>query len=273
LMMPAFLTLAATQINLMVDNKLASYLGNGGVSSLQYAMRLFQLPLGVLAVSVATALLPRFSEAWARRDEGAYYRYLNEGVVSSALVLLPAMVGLFVIGPDLVRFLFQHGSFTASDSMRTTQVLFHYLIGLAPYGWVYVLTRGAYAQGNPRLAVFASIVGAGVNVGLDLILVRSMGAPGLALATAIAGLCNASLLGIVLLRHRRFTARSTWLLAWIAVGCAGLFVVASLSRAGVRDAPLWLAVLVPTLAGTLFYAVYVRLTPLWRSVASLRENE
>jgi putative peptidoglycan lipid II flippase len=57
LMIPALFGLAVTQINLLVDNKIASYLGDGGISSLQYAMRLFQLPLGVFGVSIATALV------------------------------------------------------------------------------------------------------------------------------------------------------------------------------------------------------------------------
>ncbi len=273
LMAPAFLTLAVTQVNLMVDNKLASYLGNGGISSLQYAMRLFQLPLGVLAVSVATALLPRFSEAWAHHDESTYYRYLNEGIVSSALVLLPAMVGLFVIGPDVVRLLFQHGSFTDADSLRTAHVLFYYLIGLAPYGWVYVLTRAAYAQGRPLFPVLASVLGVAVNVTLDLLLVWTMRAPGLALATAVAGICNAVLLGFVILRKRGLAGRTVRQLGWVAVGCAGLFGVAAATHAGVAGQSRWAAVLVPTFAGGVFYAAYVRLTPLWTAVSMLRDGK
>ena len=132
-----------------MDNKLASHLGDGGISALQYAMRLFQLPLGVLAVSVATALLPRFSKAMAQRDEDGFFGYLNDGLVVGTLVLLPAMIGLLVIGPDVVRLLFEHGSFNAADTLRTARVLSFYLIGLAPYGWVYVLTRAAYARGRP----------------------------------------------------------------------------------------------------------------------------
>ena len=182
--------LAVTQVNLLVDNKLASYLGDGGISALQYAMRLFQLPLGVLAVSVATALLPRFSQAWARRDEVGFLRYLNEGIVASALVLLPAMVGLLVIGTDVVRLLFEHGSFTSADTVRTARVLSFYLIGLAPYGWVYVLTRAAYARGKPLFPLLASTVAVGVNVALDLILISSMREAGLALATAVAGILS-----------------------------------------------------------------------------------
>ncbi len=271
LMAPAFLTLAVTQINLMVDNKLASHLGDGGISALQYAMRLFQLPLGVLAVSVATALLPRFSEAWARRDEDGFSRYLNEGIVASTLVLLPAMVGLLVIGPDVVRLLFEHGSFTPIDTVRTARALSYYLIGLAPYGWVYVLTRAAYARGRPMFPLLASTLAVGVNVALDLLLISSMREAGLALATAIAGICNAALLGIILLRKQHLARDSVYRLCWIGMGCAGLFAVTALTRRWLGDSSRALAVFAPTLVGIAFYAAFVRFTPLWQAVVAFRE--
>lgn len=271
LMAPALLTLAVTQVNLMVDYKLASHLGDGGISALQYAMRLFQLPLGVLAVSVATALLPRFSQAWARQDEDRFSGYLNEGIVASALVLLPAMVGLLVVGRDVVRLLFEHGSFTAADTLRTSRVLSYYLIGLAPYGWVYVLTRAAYARGRPLFPLLASMLAVGVNVALDLLLISSMKEAGLAFATAIAGVCNAILLGIILLRTRGVTRDSIRRLCWIGLGCAGLFAVTALTRSWIGDHSRLLAVFVPTLVGITFYAAFVRFTPLWQAVSSLRE--
>ncbi|MFC2105373.1 murein biosynthesis integral membrane protein MurJ [Candidatus Bipolaricaulota bacterium] len=271
LMAPALLTLAVTQVNLLVDNKLASHLGDGGISALQYAMRLFQLPLGVLAVSVATALLPRFSQAWARQDEDRFSGYLNEGIVASALVLLPAMVGLLVIGPDVVRLLFEHGSFTSVDALRTSRALSYYLIGLAPYGWVYVLTRAAYARGKPLFPLLASTLAVGVNVALDLLLISSMKEAGLALATAIAGVCNASLLGIILLRKRGATRDSIRRLGWVGLGCAGLFAATALTRSWIGDHSRLLAVFVPTLVGITFYGAFVRFTPLWQAVSSLRE--
>jgi len=272
LMAPAFLTLAVTQVNLMVDNKLASHLGDGGISALQYAMRLFQLPLGVLAVSVATALLPRFSEAWARRDEGAFSRYLNDGIIASAMVLLPAMVGLLVIGSDVVRLLFEHGSFTSAYTVRTARALSYYAIGLAPYGWVYVLTRAAYARSRPLFPLLASTVAVGVNVTLDLLLVTSMRESGLALATAIAGICNAALLGIILLRKRRLTGDSVRQLWWIGMGCAGLLAVTAITRAVFGDGSQGLVVFAPTVVGILFYAAFVRFTPLWGAVSALRRS-
>jgi len=273
LMGPAVLALAVTQVNLLVDNKLASHLGDGGISALQYGMRLFQLPLGVFAVSVATALLPRFSAAWARRDEAGFSSYLADGVVASALVLLPAMAGLLILGTDVIRLLFQHGSFTAADTLRTSRVLSLYVIGLLPYGWVYVFSRAFYALGRTMIPLAASVVAVALNVTLDLALVSSMQEAGLALATAIAGGGSAILLGALLWPRLRTDVRLPRLLrdlGLIAVGCLTLSGLTWLVRWSVRSGPVGLTVFAPLLTGVLVYGAYVRLTPLWALVGSLR---
>jgi peptidoglycan biosynthesis protein MviN/MurJ (putative lipid II flippase) len=144
--------------------------------------------------------------------------------------------------------------------------LAYYLIGLAPYGWVYVLTRAAYARGKPLFPLLASTLAVGVNVVLDLLLISTMREAGLALATAIAGICNGALLGVIMLRKRRLARDTVLRLCWIGLGCAGLFAVTALTRGWVDGSSRILSVLVPTVAGIIFYAAFVRFTPLWRAV-------
>jgi len=269
LMAPAVLTLAVTQVNLLVDNKLASHLGDGGISSLQYGMRLFQLPLGVFAVSVATALLPRLSEAWARKDGARFSSYLGDGIALSALVLLPAMVGLLVIGADVVRLLFEHGSFAAEDTARTAHVLSLYLVGLFPYGLVYVFSRAFYALKRTRVPLLAAAVAVGVNVILDLLLVSTMREAGLALATSVSGAVNALILGLFLVPRMRFPAGRVVL---VAFGCGLLFGTTWAVRRLVGDGPVALMVFAPLVAGAAVYAAYVRWTPLWRWIGRFRTD-
>jgi putative peptidoglycan lipid II flippase len=269
LMAPAVLTLAVTEVNLLVDNKLASYLGDGGISALQYSMRLFQLPLGVLAVSVATALLPRLSAAWSNRRERAFFAFIDDGVVASALVLLPAMVGLIVLGPDIVRLLFEHGSFSPDSTVRTARALSFYAIGLVPYGWVYVLTRAAYARGRPVFPLAASAVAASVNIVLDLVLVTTLREAGLALATSIAGIGSAALLAGVLLWKRGPSRGTLQRLSWILAGSGLLLIVVWSIRTLLPNPTPATAVFAPTAAGLLVYGLFVRFTPLWRFVSSL----
>jgi putative peptidoglycan lipid II flippase len=254
LMIPALFGLAVTQINLLVDNKIASYLGDGGISSLQYAMRLFQLPLGVFGVSIATALLPRFSAAWAKGERDRFSAHLIDGISTSAFILLPAMAGLYAIGPDLIRLLFEHGSFTMTDSLRTANVLTFYLAGILPYGLVYILTRAFYAMGRTRVPLIASSCAVVANVAFDLLLVGPMREGGLALATSIAGGVNAIILALFLWRQIPLTV--SLLAQWgkIIIGTGIVFVVAWATQQAVEG--IWMPVFLPILTGGASYLLY-----------------
>jgi len=261
---PAVLILAVAQVNMLVDNKLASHLGDGSISALQYAMRLFQLPLGVFAVSIATALLPRLSAAEARGERERFSRYLSDGIAASTFVLLPAMVGLFVVGPDLIRLLFEHGSFHSVDTLRTARALSYYVIGLLPYGLVYVQTRACYAIGRTVFPLFASILAVATNVALDLSLVGPLREGGLALATAVAGAVNALALlaflwsrfepGRRLLKQIGIVALGSGLLGGVLIGLR--FLVGGSTPA--------ISVLVLTVGGGAVYLAFTRWTGMWR---------
>jgi len=203
LMMPAIIGLAAIQINILVDNRLASYLEPGAISSLQFAMRLFQLPLGLFAVSISTAIFPRLSTFLARKEYDKFAGILTTGIGLTIFVLLPAMAGLYAIGGNLIRLLFEHGRFTPADTTRTVNILYFYLIGLVSYGLVFLFTRVFYALDKPRIPVIASSVAVIVNILFNYLLIGPMQASGLALATALSGLANMGILIFFLLRPRR----------------------------------------------------------------------
>jgi putative peptidoglycan lipid II flippase len=183
LLLPSIIGLAVVQINVLVDNKLASHLPDGGISALQYAIRLFQLPMGLVAVAISTAILPRLSVP----DAGGMLAPLRQGIKLCALILLPATVGLFVLGKPSIELLFEHGAFTADATLRTANALQFYVLGLLPYGLATVLTRTFYALKDSKTPVWLSAVAVGVNVVLSILFVDAMGVGGLALATSIAG--------------------------------------------------------------------------------------
>lgn len=264
LMLPAVFALAVTQINLLVDNRFASYLGDGGISSLQYAMRLFQLPLGVFAVSIASALLPRFSAALTRGEEARFSSYLADGVAASAFVLLPAMAGLYAIAPDLIRLLFEHGSFSSIAAVRTSHALSFYLVGVLPYGLVYIFTRAFYSLGRTRVPLIASACAVAANIVCDIMLVTPLREGGLALATSIAGVVNAAILAVFLRHHFPSLRRLARRWALIALGTGVVYVVSW----GVRrlTGGEWTSVFLPIFAGITTYLLFARATGLWRLV-------
>jgi len=262
LMLPAVFALAVTQINLLVDNKLASHLGDGGISSLQYAMRLFQLPLGIFAVSIASALLPRFSASLARGEKGRFSSYLSDGISASALILLPAMAGLYAIGPNVIHLLFQHGSFSAGDTSRTWLALSFYLVGVLPYGLVFILTRAYYALGRTRIPLIASACAVAVNIVCDIMLVTPMRVGGLALATSIAGVVNVAILSLFLRHELLSLANIGPRLVKISLGTVIVYLAAWGTRLAAKGE--WTSVVFPIVVATGVYLIFVRVSGLWQ---------
>ncbi len=201
LMLPSVVGLAIFQINTLVDNKLASHLAEGSVSVLQYAIRLFQLPLGLFVVSVGSVLLPKLATHAAAQDTEAFARTLRESAKFSLFILLPATAGLFVLAQPIIQVLFEHGNFTHEDTLVTAYALTNYLPGLIGYGLAYLLTRAFYALQETRTPLVVGAITVALNVILDYALVGPMGVGGLALATSVAGITNALALLIVLQRR------------------------------------------------------------------------
>jgi putative peptidoglycan lipid II flippase len=200
LMLPTVIGLIVVELNVLVDNKLASRLGDGQISAMQYAIRLFQLPLGLFGVAIATALLPRLSRQASDEERTEFVETLKHGLRLGALILFPAAIGLIALGGPVISLLFEHGRFGPEDTELTLFVLRFLAIGLFGYGLGFMLTRGFYALKDTRTPVVISAIAVGINIGLDLLLIGPLGIGGLALATAIAGLVQMSLLAIVLQR-------------------------------------------------------------------------
>jgi putative peptidoglycan lipid II flippase len=194
LMIPGVAGLAAVQINLLVNSWLATGLGTGAVSWLDYAFRLMYMPIGLFGISIATASLPGISGHAARNDDHSIRREVSAGLRMILMLNIPATVGLVVLATPIVALIFEHGRFTPADTAATAAALACYAPGLMGYSVVKLVSPTFYAMGNSRIPVLASAVSIGVNIALNLMLLRALGHRGLALGTALAALLNAGLL-------------------------------------------------------------------------------
>jgi putative peptidoglycan lipid II flippase len=201
LMVPALFGLAVTRINLLVDNALASLLGEGTISALNYSERLLQFPLGVFGIAMATAVLPALSSYAAKRDWGPLRDTFNDAVRLALFVAVPATVGLVVLREPLIALFFQRGAFTAAATTEAAWALLFYALGLTAYIGVHVTVPVFYAQKDTKTPVIAAAVAVVVNIGGDLALMWSMEQGGLALASAAAAFVNWGIL-LVILRRR-----------------------------------------------------------------------
>ncbi len=209
LMGPMIFGLTVTQINTLADdiialsfmNEQGDPLSYGAVSYLYFAQRLYQFPLGVLGISLATAIFPVMSAEAARNDFDALARTIARGIKAAVFVAVPATAGLFLVAVPLVSALFEHGEFTQNDTPVVAWTLSFYALGLCGYFSQQIVTRAFYSMQNSKMPAKTALVAVVVNVLLNLILIWFMGTAGLALSTAICSYLQVCILVFVLRRQ------------------------------------------------------------------------
>jgi len=217
LMVPALFGVSVSQINLLLDTVLASFLPTGSVSWLYYSDRLAELPLGVFGIAIATVILPNLSaHKSASRDE-QFRQTLDWAVRCVLLIAIPAAVALMLLAEPILITLFQYDAFTARDVGMAAWSLRAYSMGLIAFMLIKVLAPGYYARQDIATPVAIGIKAMVANMILNFLFVLplmyywNLGHVGLALATSVAAWLNAGLLLRGLLRERVYHFQQGWL--------------------------------------------------------------
>ena len=285
LMIPAVAGLAVLQVNLVVDNLLASFLEQGSVTYLYAANRLIQFPMGIFAIGISTVVFPLMAGYAVAGDIPRLKEALNYALRLVFFITIPAAAGLMVLGKPIISLLFAHGEFLRQGSTDPTNwALLFYSVGLFAYGGVAIVVRGFYAVEDTRTPVRVGCVAVVANIVFDLILMGPMKQGGLALATSIASILNLVIL-LFLLRKKmgKLGMRSLFVslskvlpaAAVMAIVCA--LVLCSLPVAGEEAGVKLKAVraLVPVLAGLAAYgaaAFLLRARELKELHSAFRQN-
>ncbi len=247
LMMPAIFGSSVTQINLLLDTIIASFLVSGSVSWLYYSDRLVQFPLGVFGVALSTVILPSLSQKHAEADPEAFSRTLDWALRVVALVGAAATVGLIMVAGPLLSALFEHGRFDQHDVRMSALSLMAFSVGLPGFILVKVLAPGFYARQDTKTPVRIGVYAMVTNMLLNLLFVVPMALAGwqgphagLALATSLAACLNAGLLFRALRRDGVYQAQPGWgrFLAQVALAAA---VMAAVLWWGLGDLDSWFA--------------------------------
>jgi putative peptidoglycan lipid II flippase len=167
----------------------------GGISAYSAAYIFFQLPYGILAVSILTALTPDLAERWSRHDIDGFRQRLSTGLRTGALVMLPAAAGYMVLARPIVALLLQHGALRAAEAHLTADVLAWFAAGLPAFSLYLLFVRGYTAMQDTRTPF---LINAGENVlliALDLALYPAMGVRGLALGFTLSYVAAAAVAG------------------------------------------------------------------------------
>jgi putative peptidoglycan lipid II flippase len=199
---PAAAAMAQDQISFFVSTIYASFLEPGSITAIYNAARLIQFPVSLFAASAAAVTLPELSRHSALNKSEEFGAVLDGAFKTSALIIIPASFGLMALCLPVCRTLFEHGRFTHEQSLLTSGVLFYLSLGLAGFGVNKLAASACYGAGDVKTPVKIVLFQTALNVLLCFLLMRPMGARGLALATAISSLASAVLF-IRALRARR----------------------------------------------------------------------
>ncbi len=197
LLIPTLLGLAVTQINLTISTILASYF-KGGPTYLFYAMRLIQFPLGIFGVAMATAILPSLSAHAAQGAHDDLRATVNFGLRMVFFIILPSMVGLMLLRTPIIHLFFEHGAFSALDTIGTASALLGFSVGLWAFASYRILAMAFFSLQDTRTPAAVAIASVGMNIGLSLWLMTPLGHTGLALAAGLAAIFHALLLATIL---------------------------------------------------------------------------
>lgn len=201
LMLPSVFALAVTQLNIFISTRLATHLPEGSVSYLYYADRFMELPLGIFAISVATAMLPTLSRQASQGEIEELKETLSFSLRLVFFFTIPSMFLLISLRVPILNLLFQRGSFDYTSTMKTADALLFYSLGLWAFSGVRLITPVFYSFKDTITPVIIASIAVIVNLITGIILMFPLKHGGLALATSIAACCNFILLLIVLRRR------------------------------------------------------------------------
>jgi putative peptidoglycan lipid II flippase len=195
LMIPALFGVSVSQINLLLDTLIATFLDlTGSISWLYYSDRLLEFPLGLFGIAIATVILPALSRNHVAKDPRAFTANLDWAFKIICLLGIPAAVALVLIAEPLLLVIFQRGEFSLNDAQMASYSLMAYGSGLLSFMLIKILAPAFYSRQDTKTPVKFGIITMVCNMLFNLVLAIPFGYVGLALATALSGTLNAVLL-------------------------------------------------------------------------------
>ncbi|WP_353496997.1 MULTISPECIES: murein biosynthesis integral membrane protein MurJ [Vibrio] len=227
LMIPALFGVSVSQINLLFDTFIASFLATGSISWLYYSDRLLEFPLGLFGIAIATVILPALSRKHVDAQSEGFAHTMDWGVRMVILLGLPAMLGLMVLAKPMLMVLFMRGEFTPHDVDQASLSLLAYASGLLNFMLIKVLAPGYYSRQDTKTPVKYGIVAMATNMVFNAIFAYFYGYVGLAMATALSAFINMALLYRGLHRQNvyRITKKTVGFVVRLVIAVAAMVAV------------------------------------------------
>jgi putative peptidoglycan lipid II flippase len=269
LMLPMVFGLAVTQINTLADDLVAWWfsgsaekgeylhilgrsirypLWRGSISYLSFAQHLYQLPLGIFGISLATALFPVMSAEAAKKDYHALCKVVSMGVRAAIFVAFPCTVGLILVGRPFITVWLRHGNFKIEDVPQVYWPMAFYVTGITGYFLQHIVVRAFHSLQDPMAPLRTGLVAVAANFLLSVTLIWVLGTGGLAVATALSAYLQVGLL------------------LWILRGRLGTGVLADVGPAVIKVAAAAICMAVPAALALFLLRRFGELTGLCAAV-------
>lgn len=198
LMFPTLIGIFGYQINELVDTAFAGSLKLGTISAINYASRLYLLPIGVFAISLSVVVFPNLSKAVVKKDNILFKTTIERGMNLLVILIIPSSLGLIYYSKEIITLLFMRGKFGVESVILTSEILEIYALGLLFFSTIHLLTRAHYANKDRKLPVISSLIAIAINIILDFLLYKKFTHRGLTFATAFSAFVNYCILLISL---------------------------------------------------------------------------
>ena len=196
LIIPQLFGVAVYNLNILVNTQYASFMSEGTISYLYFSERLIEFPLGIIAVSIATVLLPSLSSHVVNKDFDKFRETYSFTLRLMFFILIPALVGLIVLRVPICNLLYQRGEFDYAATIFTSQALLGYAVGLWAVGGIRITAPAFYSMQDTKTPVIIAFIAFIANAVLGYVLGFTLGYKhtGLALASSISSIINFLLL-------------------------------------------------------------------------------
>jgi putative peptidoglycan lipid II flippase len=232
LIIPSFLSVLAAQLFQVIDRAIASSMDAGTISALSYAAKIENVFIALIGTAVATALMPDLSRAFAQKSEKSASDEISSALKTVIPIVLPLSAGIIILAAPVIRILLERGAFSAEDTAFTSKLLVMYTIGLLPQCISPILGLVFVALRDTKSLLLLMVITLIFSVILKFLLLKPLGAEGLALSTSITGFLLA-LLQIVVLKQKKiklfvFQKKREWVK--ILCGAAVMSIFAALAH-------------------------------------------
>jgi len=210
LLFPAILSSTIGQISIYIDMFFASTLREGAWTSVVFANRIFQFPVGILVTAFLVPLFPIFSKLAGEGKLDDIKSYFNKGVGVLFFAGIPMLLLILLLAKDGISLVFERGAFNSDAVVMVSQALCFLSFSILPYVFRDSITRVYYAFNDSKTPFIIAMSSIGLKALLNwlLILKLDMGIAGITLSTTFVTLFNAVFLGLFIYRKIKLDYKS-----------------------------------------------------------------